>query len=439
MKLQNVKKYKFREWMFSLLTAVIMYLYGILAAITTGVFKVENGIILYVVEFYNSHPIIYGIAITVLSLVVIWIMQINPILEERMKSKIDKDGITKKYEEFISDAKSLKIFGGDLSYLLESNVQLAKMIKLGNKCEVLCYPPSNNELYNRMKPIYKELLDNNVDIRMYNKSNISEIMNFRGQNKENESGHVESFYVKIINDFDGIKLYEPINLDNLMISKLIHQKFESIHKNSLNPIIRHVLMDLGGVYFDGDYYEDFLNPVNDILGSSIKPKLDQKVLLDSKLNLGEIDIIQYLESEIKRQISESDRVKIKSKWKNVWKPNSEMIDIVREIKNNGFEVYPFSNLDEENGIEYIKRGDFENFSEKTFLSFERKLTKPDDAFFNLIKEELNAETYEILLIDDQEKNLLAAKKLGLDTIKFSSAAKLRTKLQSKRILPYCES
>ena len=434
MKLYNIKNYKFREWLFSLITAVFMFLYGIFASITTGVFKVESGYLLHVVKFYESHPIWYGIIIIFASLVVLWFIQINPILNERMKSKIDKSDITKKYEEFISDAKSLKIFGGDLSYLITSNYQLEKMLKLGNKCEVLCHPPSNTELFNQMKPIYKKLLENNVDIRMYSLTDINEISNFRGQIKVDESGHEKSFHIKIINDTDETKLYEPINLENKMLSKLIQQKFESIHKNSVNPVIKHILMDLGGVYFVGDYYEDFLKPVNTILGTTIKPKLDQKVLLDSKLNLGEIDIIQYLESEIKRTIDSEKRDKIINLWNHVWKPNSEMIKLVKELRSRDFEVYPFSNLDEDNGLIYIERGDFECFSDKSFLSFERKLTKPSKEFFDLIMDELAAEAYEILLIDDQEKNLNAARELGFDTVKFVSAKKLNTKLRSKKII-----
>lgn len=434
MKLNNVKRYKSREWVFSLVTAVLMFFYGIFSSITTGVFKVERGYLLHVVTFYESHPILYGIFMIFASLVILWIIQINPILKERMNSKIDKNDITKKYEEFISDAKSLKIFGGDLSYLISSSLQLDKMMKLGNKCEVLCHPPSNPELLNKMKPIYKKLFENNVDIRMYSVNYINEISNFRGQIKEDESGHEKSFYVQIINDIDGIKLYEPINLENKMLSKLIHQKFESIHKNSVNPVIKHVLMDLGGVYFDGDYYNDFLKPVNNILGTNIRSKVDQKVLLDSKLNLGEIDIIKYLESEINKSIDSITKNQIIHLWNNVWKPNNEMIELVKEIRNHNFEVYPFSNLDEDNGIIYIERGDFKNFSETSFLSFERKMTKPSKEFFNLILKELDAEAYELLLIDDQEKNLSVAKELGLDTVKFVSAENLSEKLRSKRII-----
>lgn len=51
---------------------------------------------------------------------------------------------------------------------------------------------------------------------------------------------------------------------------------------------------MGGVYFDGDFIRDFLQQINTNLSQNIKPRHDQKLILNEKLNLGQMRISNFI-------------------------------------------------------------------------------------------------------------------------------------------------
>jgi putative hydrolase of the HAD superfamily len=428
------KFYGFKDFIYSLVTCAFLYTLGILTAISTGNYTVEDGVVLKIVTFYDSHNYIYGLILVILTALFIHFAQNMPFLKERMKNKVNKNVVINKFEEFVEDAKLLKVFGGDLSFLSNSSKQLEKMKSLGSKCQILFHHPSNPDTESKMKSIYKELLDANVDLRVYTVEEENEISNFRGQIKQYDFGKNQSLFTQVTNEENGLKLYEPINLENKMISDLVKDKFDKMHENSKHPTIKHILLDLGGVFFDGDYYTDFLERINNLLGTDIKPHVNQKVLLDRELNLGTIDIVQFLESITNKNLTEDNKKEIYKLWNNVWKPNDEMVSIVKKIKDRQFEIYPFSNLDQDNGLVYIERGDFDCFTKRRFLSFEMKMTKPEKQIFDKILKDLDVLPHEVLVIDDQDKNIEEAKNHGFEVLKFVNTQLLREDLEKKNIL-----
>jgi len=57
----------------------------------------------------------------------------------------------------------------------------------------------------------------------------------------------------------------------------------------------------------------------------------------------------------------------------------------------------------------------EDYFEKTYLSFEMKMTKPEPEIFKAIIEDAGIEPKETLFIDDSEMNCKAAQNLGIST------------------------
>lgn len=100
---------------------------------------------------------------------------------------------------------------------------------------------------------------------------------------------------------------------------------------------------MGGVYFDGDFIRDFLQQINTNLSQNIKPRHDQKLILNEKLNLGQMRITEWVEDNIGgRPLSVEERKSVNELWENIWQPNSDMKKLVEELKANY--IYLFNYL-----------------------------------------------------------------------------------------------
>ena len=78
--------------------------------------------------------------------------------------------------------------------------------------------------------------------------------------------------------------------------------------------------------------------------------------------------------------------------------------------------------------------DLTSYSDKIFRSNEIQMLKTDDACFPYIVSQLQVESGQITLIDDNPENILKAQKHGLQTIQFSNAGQLLKELERRGII-----
>lgn len=368
-------------------------------------------------ELSKKNPELYFCIALILSFVLSFI--VYKLLKKYMYSLYsnvyDKNHIQKKYAEFVEDARELDIFGGDLGFFYESNEQLKRVKTLRNDCRILCCD-ANSE---KTKNLYHELMSSNVRLRKV-KNGESPFANLRGQIKVDASGNLSCLIVSR-KHIDNKVEYEVIDFNNQNLTKMLKGMFDKVFEGAKTPLIKLICFDLGGVYFDGDFYQDFLDPVNEWLPKKITVHHDQKLLLNQDLNLGNINITEWVEKEIGQPLGEDSKKNIIDKWKKVWKPNTQMKSLVKKLKQEGYQVGIFSNLDLINGDMYKEKGYFLPFPpEYHFLSYELKMTKPNDDFYKEIQKRTGLSPYEILLIDDHERNIVKAKNLGFYTIQYSN-------------------
>jgi HAD superfamily hydrolase (TIGR01509 family) len=407
----------------TIIIGVIIYFSGWISAPTILTLpegtEISNRLINWLFFEYNKDSVLYIIGITIVLGIITYLIYITiqNVTKWQYENVYSENEIQEKFEKFLNDVNHVFIFGGDLSFLKDSPNQMKKIVSIGDKCEIICEDISNRKDIN--KNIYHGLVNSNVKIKAYTESTLNEIKNFKGQIKYKKNGVIESLFVAKIDNNRNKKEYEIINLSDQFLSGILIKNFKQVFEESKNPLISYIVLDLGGVYFDGDYENDFLNVVNEMLSENIFVNWDQMLLLDSDLNLGKINIVEYIEKNITRKLTKKEKSFIKEKWQNTWKPNEKMKKLVENLKRNGYKVTAISNLDKENGDMYKQKGYFENFDNNLFFSYEYKLLKPSKEFFQKICEKYNINTYEILFIDDHEKNINAANELGMKTIKFS--------------------
>lgn len=380
-----------------------------------------------------------------------------------------KRTINKHFNRFIENATSLKVIGKDLDFLLRKDClgQKKKMIDLKNQVKILCANPYSKGLNMDNKTmelieLYHELSSSGNEIRFYDNS--AGIRNLLGQIKvDNQKKEIGLFVHKLENSEEsfaitnGSKFTYQKQLNGFLLDGVVG-KFNEAFDNALNPIIKFIALDIGGVYLDGDIdaFFDYLQRQYNI---KIKRRPTDRLDLSKKLSIGEISILNYIENSCNksskarfRNLSESDKTNILEEWKSTWKKDARTYLLIEKVLSLGFEVIPFSNVDKDNGEMYIRNNYFPRGCRYHVFSCEKGVSKSNgelfDAFVSTANEMIigssssNSEVkgYQILLIDDQQDNINVAQNKGWDTIHFDrnddqTIEDLIDLLKSKAILP----
>lgn len=370
----------------------------------------------------------------------------------RYSSKKTKE----QFDDFISDATQLKIIGRDLDFLLNSEgkeyyTQRVKISDLGNHAKALCAWTNDKKLIG----LYYDLLKKGIQVRAY--TSRDGIANLKGQIKiDEQNGKSGLFVLKLPQSTKQCSLhgrssvFEITGIKNGYLLEAVDQQFDKTFANSLHPVIRCIALDLGGVYFDGDI-DDFYKYLWDQFGITIKKSGKDRLNIDNNLMLGKITIRDFItqrayQQENIKNLHEQDWDNILSRWQDNWHPNPRIKSIIMYLNNLGYKVIPFSNLDKQNGEKYIREHYLPECCTAYYFSYERKKTKPTKNAF----EDFTAfaqrrgfiqEPYQILLIDDELKNLETASEQGWETLQFyngsspNSATELIQKLKESNIIP----
>lgn len=169
-----------------------------------------------------------------------------------------------------------------------------------------------------------------------------------------------------------------------------------------------VIFDVGGVLFD---YKRAFDAINKHLGtdsSHIMSVLDKYIgsaeLGTATFNQVWLDILKPL-----NKANELDKV-IDMWWSHeFWLEDA--FSLVKELKKSGYRLAILTNNWNDMGPRLLNVPGIENF-DYIFESSDIKLRKPDPAVFQYVEDKIQTTGNDILLIDDTEKNIVAAKSFG---------------------------
>jgi epoxide hydrolase-like predicted phosphatase len=126
-------------------------------------------------------------------------------------------------------------------------------------------------------------------------------------------------------------------------------------------------------------------------------------------------------------------VSFKSAMKEAIGVNSQMYQLVEELRERGILIALLSNIDERLSKLVREFGFYKPFA-PCLLSCEIGIEKPDPKIYEFLLQELNLPAEEVVFIDDLPENIEAAKKIGLDAILFESEYQLRGELSKRGAL-----
>lgn len=100
---------------------------------------------------------------------------------------------------------------------------------------------------------------------------------------------------------------------------------------------------------------------------------------------------------------------------NRLKPIPQGIEILNQVRQQGYKTYILSNLSEFCYIK-VKDCDFIKNFDGAIYSYQHKCAKPDEQIYRKLLETYNLKAEECLFIDDLEANINGGKQLGIDGI-----------------------
>jgi 2-haloacid dehalogenase len=110
------------------------------------------------------------------------------------------------------------------------------------------------------------------------------------------------------------------------------------------------------------------------------------------------------------------------------------VELLQMLKEKGHALYGLSNWGAETFAIVRHEFEFLNLFDEIILSGEVKLIKPEPEIFQLCLKKIGKPASQCLFIDDSEANIIAAQKLGFDTVHFISPEHLKGELQIRQLL-----
>lgn len=184
-------------------------------------------------------------------------------------------------------------------------------------------------------------------------------------------------------------------------------------------MIKNYIFDLGNVVLILDW-DKVLNKYNI---TQEEKELLRKHVFDSKewalLDEGVIskeDAIKIMKNNLPEKLHQYC-INIMDTWKEGLIINNEIIEVIKEIKNKGYNIYVLSNAPIEIDS-FLKQNGLDKLFDGIILSAFEKIVKPNKEIYELILKKFNLEAKESLFIDDKLENVEAAKTIGIDAFQF---------------------
>ena len=184
--------------------------------------------------------------------------------------------------------------------------------------------------------------------------------------------------------------------------------------------IKNIVFDLGGVLVD----LDFKSAINGLQKADFANVKEQLQAFDREGIFQKFELGEMTAEEFRSAIRENSTVtltdeEVDALWNlMLLEIPREKLELILDLRGK-YMVYLLSNT---NSIhwDYVCKNAFNyrgfrvnDYFEKTFLSFEMHLAKPDKAIFEKMLEDANLLAEETFFIDDSEANCKAAAEVGI--------------------------
>ena len=196
-------------------------------------------------------------------------------------------------------------------------------------------------------------------------------------------------------------------------------------------MIKAVLFDYGGVMTAGGVGIELTDRLGEALGVTAQQAYTLIGPAWSKYSRGSISEAQLwemVEAAHGKPIQVSKRA-IWNTWEEHMQPLPEMLALIKKLHGAGYGVGLLSNVIPNTAADIREHGGYDAF-DFLVLSCEAGYAKPDEEIYKLALEKFpGIRPEEVVFIDDQERFLIPAKELGMQTILARSPAQIQEDLE----------
>mgnify|MGYP001479151456 FL=1 len=196
--------------------------------------------------------------------------------------------------------------------------------------------------------------------------------------------------------------------------------------------IKNIIFDLGGVLIDWNPDYVFLSEF----------KGNQEKMQEFYDKVCTFDWNENQDAGYPLKKATEDRIKLFPEYENLiqmyygrWEEMlggaiEDSVSILKKIvKNTNYKVIALTNWSAETFPIALKRYDFLHWFEGIVVSGTEKTRKPFKKIYYLTLERYNLKAANSLFIDDNKRNIIAAKEIGINTIKFNNPSQLENDLK----------
>lgn len=120
-------------------------------------------------------------------------------------------------------------------------------------------------------------------------------------------------------------------------------------------------------------------------------------------------------------------------WNDIFWEDVEACELARQLKKD-YKLFLLSNVNRLHFEHICNKFDIVKIFDEVILSFMVGAIKPDRAIFEDVVKRAGGDRTKILYIDDREDLIKEASLLGIDSIRFEDASKLKSVLTEKEVL-----
>jgi len=187
-------------------------------------------------------------------------------------------------------------------------------------------------------------------------------------------------------------------------------------------MIKNIIFDIGGVIFD----DSDLN-LSKLLGKDLEEikKIAKIAYGDNfkKCLLGEMQVEEHISDLVNRKVENYEIMKYILSYENLnyaFPMMKDTIEVIKQLKKENYRIYLLSNITEASYKYICNTINVNELFDGGLFSYQEHMVKPNKDFYEKLIYKYNLNKEETIFFDDKERNVIAAKEVGIKAIQFKN-------------------